>query len=130
MRAEPSISRVCEGTLPRRAFLRAGLTGFSALSLAEMLRLRAGAEGLGSASASAGGPSIIVVWLWGGPSHLETFDPKPEAPAEYRGTFGAIPTNVPGIRISDRLPGLAKVADKYCLIRSCAHDSPGHANSS
>jgi hypothetical protein len=71
---------------------------------------------------------MIVVWLWGGPSHLETFDPKPEAPAEYRGAQGAIATNVPGIRITERLPLLARIADKYCLIRSVAHDSPGHVN--
>jgi hypothetical protein len=72
---------------------------------------------------------MIVVWLWGGPSHMETFDPKPDAPAEYRGDQKAIETNVPGIQITERLPLLARIADKYCLIRSCAHDSPGHVNS-
>jgi hypothetical protein len=70
-----------------------------------------------------------VVWLWGGPSHLETFDLKPDAPEEYRGTFRPIPTNVPGIEISEKLPRLARIADKYALIRSVAHDSPGHVNS-
>jgi hypothetical protein len=114
----------CAGTLPRRAFLRTGLTGLSTLGLADLLRLDARA-GDGQ---PAGGPSLIVIWLWGGPSHLETFDPKPEAPAEYRGAQAAIATNVPGIWITDRLPLLARIADKFCLIRSVAHDSPGHVN--
>jgi hypothetical protein len=114
----------CEGTLPRRGFLRAGLAGWSALSLADLLRARSQA-----ATTPAGDPSMIVVWLWGGPSHMETFDPKPDAPVEYRGLQAAIPTNVPGISITERLPLLASMADKYCLVRSCAHDSPGHVNS-
>lgn len=113
----------CRGTMPRRAFLRTGLTGLSTLGLAELLAARARAG-----DSSATGPSMIVVWLWGGPSHMETFDPKPEAPAEYRGKFGVIPTSVPGVTITEKLPRLARLADKYCLIRSCAHDSPGHVN--
>ena len=124
MRTGRSEPETCEGTLKRRAFLRAGLTGLSTLTLSDLLRLRGSAGPAGTSD----GPSIIVVWLWGGPSHLETFDPKPEAPAEYRGQFGAIPTNVPGIRITEKLPRLAGIADKYCLIRSCGHDSPGHVN--
>src|SRR5262245_56986475 len=105
MRSIPLHPSPCVGTLPRRAFLRTGLTGLSALGLADLFRLqaRAGAE------PSTSGPSIIVVWLWGGPSHMETFDPKPEAPAEYRGAQGAIATNVPGIRITERLPRLARI---------------------
>jgi hypothetical protein len=110
--------------------MRAGLTGLSSLGLADLLRLRAqAAPGVESASLDRSGPSMIVVWLWGGPSHLETFDPKPDAPSEYRGDFNPIPTNVPGIAISEHLPHLARIADKFCLIRSCAHDSPGHMNS-
>src|SRR5947207_11132206 len=122
MRPIPFHSSRCEGTLPRRAFLRTGLTGLSTLGLADLFRLQARA----GAGLAAGGRSMIVVWLWGGPSHLETFDPKPEAPAEYRGTQGAIATNVPGISITERLPLLARIADKFCLIRSMAHDSPQH----
>ncbi|QDV34788.1 DUF1501 domain-containing protein [Tautonia plasticadhaerens] len=120
----------CEGTLPRRAFLRASLTGLSTLGLADLLRLeaRAGGEG-GSAAGPRSGPSIIVVWLWGGPSHMETFDLKPEAPEEYRGEFRPIETNVPGMLISEHLPRLSRIADKYALIRSITHDSPGHVNS-
>ncbi len=72
---------------------------------------------------------MIVVWLWGGPSHMETFDLKPDAPDEYRGLFRPIETNVPGVAISEKLPRLAKIADKFALIRSVSHDSPGHINS-
>ena len=122
----------CEGTLPRRSFLRASLTGLSTLGLADLLRLEAKARGdsaTGSRTGPSSGPSIIVVWLWGGPSHMETFDLKPEAPAEYRGEFQPIETNVPGMLISEHLPKLARIADKYALIRSLSHDSPGHVNS-
>lgn len=72
---------------------------------------------------------MILLWLWGGPSHMETFDLKPTAPSEYRGEFRPIPTNVPGIDISEHLPLLAQQADKYSLVRSLHHDSPGHVNS-
>ncbi|SIO20121.1 Protein of unknown function [Singulisphaera sp. GP187] len=117
----------CPGALPRRSFLRASLTGLSTLGIADLLRLESAASATGRAPSR--GPSIIVVWLWGGPSHMETFDLKPDAPEEYRGTFRPIPTNVPGIAISEKLPQLARIADKYALIRSVAHDSPGHVNS-
>ncbi|RUL87067.1 DUF1501 domain-containing protein [Tautonia sociabilis] len=120
----------CEGTLPRRAFLRAALTGLSGLGLADLLRLEAAARGDGPApSGPSPGPSIILVWLWGGPSHMETFDLKPEAPEEYRGEFRPIETNVPGVLISEHLPRLARIADKYALVRSLTHESPGHVNS-
>ena len=70
--------------------------------------------------------SVIELWIWGGPSHLETFDPKPDAGKEYNGGFGDIPTNVPGIRISEFLPKLAQHADKYSIIRSMNHHTGGH----
>ncbi|MGV2341464.1 MAG UNVERIFIED_CONTAM: DUF1501 domain-containing protein [Planctomycetaceae bacterium] len=63
----------------------------------------------------------LLGWWWGGPSQLETFDPKPEAPSEYRGPFGSIRTKVPGLDICEIFPGLAKVADRYSLIRSVRH---------
>src|SRR4051812_50138595 len=119
---DDGVTTLCPGTMPRRAFLRAGLTGLSALGLSDLLRLQA------RGGAGAPGPSIIVVWLWGGPSHMETFDLKPEAPAEYRGDFKPVETNVSGIRICEHLPLLSKLADKYALIRSLHHDSPGHVN--
>ena len=70
--------------------------------------------------------SIIEIWVWGGPSHLETFDPKPNAGKAYNGDFGDIATNVPGIRISEFLPKLAQQADKYSIIRSMNHHTNGH----
>ncbi len=117
----------CPGTLGRRAFLHAGLTGLTALALPELFRLEARASAAGRVPGRR--KSIIVLWLWGGPSHMETFDLKPDAPAEYRGEFRPIPTNVPGIAISEHLPLLARHADKFSLIRSLHHQSPGHVNS-
>lgn len=70
--------------------------------------------------------SVIEVWVWGGPSQLETFDPKPEAPRDYNGGYKAIPTNVPGIQISEFFPLLAQHADKYALIRTMTHPHRGH----
>lgn len=115
----------CPGTLPRRTFLRTGAVG---LTLADLLRAQAARAGLGS-DGSTSDKSLIVLWLWGGPSHLETFDMKPEAPLDYRGDFRPIPTNVPGIEICEHLPRLATMADRFSLIRSLSHDSPGHVNS-
>jgi uncharacterized protein (DUF1501 family) len=99
----------------RREFLRAGLGGFVCLSLPELLALRARAGQPGARTA------LIVVWLQGGASHLETYDPKPDAPAEVRGLFGAIATRAAGVRISELLPRHADVADKFAILRSLAH---------
>ena len=98
-------SRRCDGTLPRRAFLQAGLAGWGALGLADLLRLEA--QACAASHASSSRKSMIVLWLWGGPSHMETFDLKPEAPLEFRGDFRPISTNVPGIEICEHLPKLA-----------------------
>ncbi|MCM8785204.1 MAG: DUF1501 domain-containing protein [Candidatus Omnitrophica bacterium] len=70
--------------------------------------------------------SVIQIWLWGGPSHLDTFDPKPNADYDYTGPFKSIPTNVPGIEINEYLVNLAKIADKYSIIRSMTHGINGH----
>ena len=70
--------------------------------------------------------SVIEIWVWGGSSQLETFDPKPDAPKDYNGGFRAIPTNVPGIEISEFWPEMAKIADKYAIIRSMTHPYFGH----
>ncbi len=70
--------------------------------------------------------SVIEIWVWGGPSHLDTFDPKPDAGKEYNGGFGAIPTNVPGVQISEFLPKLARQADKFSVIRSMTHGINAH----
>ena len=70
--------------------------------------------------------SVIEIWVWGGPCQLETFDPKPAAPRDYNGGFKAIPTNVPGIEISEFWPEMAKIADKYSIIRTMTHPHNGH----
>ena len=70
--------------------------------------------------------SVLLVWLWGAPSHLDTFDPKPEAPLEYRGPFSTIPTRTPGVRFTDLLPRIAGISDKFTLVRSHVTTQPGH----
>ncbi|OAI48405.1 hypothetical protein AYO44_07160 [Planctomycetaceae bacterium SCGC AG-212-F19] len=113
-----SPARNCQG-ITRRSALKAGFLGLLGLSLPDLLRLRA-------ASDAANDTSVILLWLDGGPSQLESYDPKPEAPAEYRGPFGAIDTNVPGIRISESLPCHARHADKMAFVRSLHHDNGDH----
>lgn len=102
-------NRSCDG-ITRRNFLRAGaLTAFG-LTLPQYLRARADESGKDV--------SCILLWLQGGISHIDSFDPKPEAPAEIRGEFGVIDTNVPGIQVCDPLPKLAQHQDKYSILRS------------
>src|SRR5437764_1895248 len=98
----------------RREFLRAGLAG---LSLADVLALRARAGTRPAGERTA----LLVVWLQGGASHLETYDPKPDAPAEVRGPFGAIATRAEGVRIGELLPLHAAVADRFAILRSLSH---------
>src|SRR3954453_23541727 len=102
------------GPLQRREVLRAGLSAFAGLSLPGLFRLRS------QAASPAGRPAtaLIVVWLQGGASHLESFDPKPEAPSEYRGPYRAIATRAPGVRLCELFPRLAGVADRFTALRS------------
>jgi uncharacterized protein (DUF1501 family) len=99
----------------RREFLRAGLAGVSGLTLPELIALRAGSGSEGERTA------LLVVWLQGGASHLETYDPKPDAPAEVRGPFGSIATKTEGVRISELLPLHAAVSDRFAILRSLSH---------
>jgi uncharacterized protein (DUF1501 family) len=108
--------------MQRREFLRAGLTGFGSLSLPALMRLRAHAGATGSGDRTA----VILVWLRGGASHLETYDPKPEAPSDYRGPYGTIDTQTPGLAISELLPRHAKLSRKFAVLRSMAHTGGGH----
>ncbi len=103
----------------RRSFLRIGLGGFTSLGMPGMLRLRAQSE-------PAEKTAIILVWLRGGPSHLETFDPKPNSPSDYRGPYKAIATKTTGMMISELLPQLAGISDRFALLRSIAHNGGGH----
>lgn len=106
----------------RRGFLRAGALGTAGLTLGELLRLEADGS-----LADRRDRSVIILWMRGGPSQHETWDPKPLAPAEYRGAFGAIPTSVPGIQIVDLLPRCAQIQHKWSIIRSLHHDNAGHS---
>ena len=99
----------------RRWFLQTGLAGLAGLSLTDLLHHRAAAASSGSSSRRT---SVILFWLSGGPSHLDTWDPKPAAPSEIRGPFQAIPTCVPGIQVCEHLPLQARIMDRLTLIRS------------
>lgn len=111
----------CDGRT-RRSFLQLGLAGMGSLGLADIQRLKAAAGTPGGSKQT----SLILIWLDGGPSHMDTYDPKPDAPAEYRGIWRHIPTNVPGIDISEMFPLQAKIAHLYSLVRSVHHDAGDH----
>ncbi|GDY23843.1 hypothetical protein LBMAG56_51900 [Verrucomicrobiota bacterium] len=119
---ESSSLRPCTGPLNRRGFMKIGLTGFGTLSLPGLLRLRAE----NATNPPQEKTAVIMVWLIGGLSHVDTYDPKPDIGSEYRGPFKVIPTNVPGTHITELLPLQAKIADKFTLIRSMTHRSGGH----
>ncbi len=108
----------------RRSFLKAGILGASGLSLSQLLRLEAQAV---PATSTARKPSVIILWMRGGPSHIDMWDPKPDAPAEFRGEFGTIKTSVPGICLSDMLPMSARIMDKWSIVRSLHHHDAGHS---
>lgn len=117
----------CEG-MTRRSALALGLGGCFGLGLLPGLGLRAEAR---AAARKAGLPSpretsCILVWLDGGPTHYETFDPKPDAPKEIRGDFQTIATSTPGVHLSEHLPALARTFDKFAIIRSIRHDHGNH----
>lgn len=120
----------CAG-MRRRDFLQLGIGGGLGLGLASLLRLQAHAAPGPAAPARLAGQAgrktnCIMIWLDGGPSHYETFDPKPDAPAEIRGSLEAIATSVAGARFSAAVPNLARVADKVTVVRSICHKDPNH----
>jgi hypothetical protein len=108
----------------RRSFLKAGVLGTAGMSLADLLRSDARGN-----SVSRGGrkPSVIILWMRGGPSHIDTWDPKPDAPVEYRGEFKTVPTNVPGVLTTELLPMCARAQDKFSIVRSLHHHEAGHS---
>ena len=108
--------------LDRRNFIRWATTGCGILSLPHVLRLQAEA----SISTRAKQRSLILLWQDGGPSHFETFDPKPHAPVEFRGELGAIQTTLPGIQFCEVLPRLAHLAHRFSVIRSLSQSSSDH----
>jgi hypothetical protein len=105
----------------RRAALKIGSLGIAGLTLSDLLRAESTA---GQARGSA--RSVILLFQFGGPSHHDTFDPKPDAPAEIRGEFATIDTNVPGIRVTEHLGRMANLAHRYALVRSVHHDRSSH----
>jgi len=114
--------RYCDGQT-RRSFMQVGVAGMASVGLGTVLRAKAATLGQGGAKKDT---SVILLWLDGGPGHMDMYDMKPEAPAEYRGIWSPIPTNVPGIEITELFPLQAKLADKFSIVRSLHHNSGDH----
>jgi hypothetical protein len=109
--------RTCQG-LSRRAFLQVGASSVLGLSLADLPRVRGASTGPVK--------SVLLLWLWGGPAHLDTWDPKPNAPIEFRGPFQPIATRTPGIRICELFPQIAGLTDHIAILRSLRTHSNDH----
>jgi hypothetical protein len=117
-----STKRYCDG-LNRRSFLQLGVAGMASVGMGDLLRARA------ASAPQTGGTrntSVILIWLDGGPSHLDLYDMKPEAPAEYRGIWRPIRTNVPGMDVTELFPKQARIADKFSIVRSLHHNTGDH----
>ncbi len=114
--------RYCD-SVSRRSFLRVGGLAMGGLTLPRLLQAEA------EAGAAARGKSVINIYLGGGPTHMDTFDLKPQAPVEFRGELNPISTNVPGIQISEYLPKLATMADDYAIVRSLTGVNNEHSPS-
>src|SRR5712691_9819064 len=112
----------CGGTT-RRDFLKVGALGMGGFMLPDLLRARAAATAAGRQTRNT---SVVWLWLGGGPTHVETFDPKMTAPMEFRSTVGAVQSNVPGVQLGGVFPRMARVADKMAFVRSFAHGNSGH----
>jgi hypothetical protein len=110
--------RYCDG-LSRRSFLTLGVAGMAGVALPQLLRARADSPGRKDTS-------VILLWLDGGPSHMDMYDMKPDAPAEYRGIWKPIKTRVPGFDITEMYPLQAKITDKFSMVRSLHHDTGDH----
>jgi len=108
----------------RRNMLKAGLAGLAGLSLPRLLRVRAAAAGAGRPL--GGQKAVILLWMAGGPSHIDTWDPKPDRPAENRGPFGVIPTRLAGVHLCEHLPKQAAMLDRFTIIRSVDATSSNH----
>ncbi len=110
------------GGISRRDFLQVGALGVGGVTLADLLRLRA----QGADSPQAAPKSVIMIYLFGGPSHIDMYDMKPDAPAEVRGEFGPIRTNVPGFDICELMPLQARIADKLAVVRNLKMATSAH----
>lgn len=116
-------TQACPGPLSRRSFLQLGAAALGGLGVSNLPLLRSQARAAGK---NVPDTSVIFIWLPGGPPHMEMYDMKPDAPAEYRGDFRPIKTNVPGIDVCEYMPLHARCADKYTVIRSIAHKFADH----
>lgn len=114
--------RYCDG-LSRRSFLQIGVAGMGAFSLGQMLALKRAAAAAGSPQKDT---AVILLWLDGGPGHMDMYDMKPDAPPEYRGIWRPIKTNVSGIEITELFPLQSKIADKFSIVRSLNHGTGDH----
>jgi Protein of unknown function (DUF1501) len=124
-------STVCQGPYRfgptgRRGFLRMGLAGFASLSLPGILRLQAQSPATNTEGIKKEKTAVIMVWKPGGCSHIDTYDPKPNAELEYRGPFRTISTKVPGMQFTELLPMQAQIADKFTVLRSMRQTAGGH----
>ncbi len=117
------------GGATRREAIRAGGLVMTGLGLPELFRGRAIAAGPAMGPGFGRAKSCLLIFMWGGPSQLDTWDPKPDAPAEVRGQFASIATKVPGVRISEHFPKLATRTDRLAIIRSMTHDDAAHLSS-
>ena len=115
-----AVHLTCDG-VKRRYVLKVGIAGAAGMTLANYLQLADAGE-----LATAKAQSAIFINLQGGPSHLETFDLKPQAPSEFRGTFQPVSSNVPGIEVSEHLPKLSQCADQYAILRGVTHTLAAH----
>jgi len=115
-------SKYCDG-MTRRSFVQLGVAGMATAALSDVLQARDESVRLGLERKDT---SVILIWLDGGPSHLDMYDMKPDAPSEYRSIWRPIKTNVPGIEFSEMFPKQARVADKFSIVRSLHHDTPDH----
>ncbi|MEI8383888.1 MAG: DUF1501 domain-containing protein [Planctomycetota bacterium] len=115
-------SRYCDG-MNRRSFVQLGVAGMASLGLPQLWRAQQVSAAPGGSSKKT---SVILIWLDGGPGHMDLYDMKPEAPAEYRGFWNPIRTNVSGMEITELFPLQAKCADKFSLVRSLHHDNGDH----
>ena len=113
----------CEG-FSRRDCLKLGLGGWLGAGFVPALAARANADDAAPIAAKAKG--CILIWMDGGPTHFETFDPKPNAPAEIRGEFDTVATKQPGVHYSEHMQRLASISDKFAMIRSIRHDQNNH----
>src|SRR5690242_13404521 len=116
-----STGKYCDG-LSRRSFVQLGLAGMGCLGLGDFLRLKEAS----AASVGKKDTSVILLWIDGGPGHMDTYDMKPEAPPEYRGIWRPIKTNVPGMEVTELFPLHAKIADKFSVVRSLQHGTGDH----